>query len=108
MKDEPEDAMDWICQRIESWPYSDYPGFLKFVKRHYDHNYGRIRKHEEHGIIEFVTGGWSDNESILSAMHKNYLLNRFWLASFGGGREDWQLEQNVVPEGQYDFVPYPE
>jgi hypothetical protein len=71
-------------QQITDWPINDPHGWFEFIRRTWDSHYGTIR--EADGKINFVTGGWSGNESIISAMRENFILwTIHWVSIHRGG-----------------------
>jgi hypothetical protein len=68
---------------IEKWNYNDWPGLIEYLKEAWA-DYGKIEEHE--GLIHFVTGGWSVNEELLSALHANTMIQAmYWESSHRGG-----------------------
>ena len=86
-----EDTQNWIIK------YTGDPwAWLEFCVSCWDQRYGRINRYEtdtEKGL-EFVTGGWSSNELVISVMMKNHLM-RFlcWESSTRGGKHCFQREK---------------
>jgi hypothetical protein len=71
-------------QKIRDWPTGDAQGWFEFIKSVWDENYGAIR--ERTVEIQLITGGWSENEAVISAMHDNLglWLNTWELTRRGG------------------------
>lgn len=69
--------------RLKEWDANDPAGWLNFASLVWNHHYGRIW--EEDGLTKMATGGWSGNESILSAMRENVLWSLLWESSHRGG-----------------------
>jgi hypothetical protein len=42
--------------------------------------------------LRLATGGWSGNESIISALDRNFLFNRFWIMSKRGGLHIYKIK----------------
>ena len=71
---------------IAEWPAHDPAGWLDFCAAAWNATYGRSNG-DGHGGLELITGGWSDNESIIGTMQKNWMLwSRCWLSSHRGGK----------------------
>ncbi len=70
MSDEyPEDE---DLEKLKVWPHDDFDGWMAFAKSIWwmpDWGWS-----EEDGTYSISTGGWSGNESILSAMRHNFAL----------------------------------
>ena len=74
-------------EAISSWPHDDFDGLIEFV--------GEAWKYPEYweripGLnctrIEASTGGWSGNESLISALHDNVMFWAMcWMSSKRGG-----------------------
>ena len=77
--DLPDD--DW--QTIREWP-ADKPCWLTYCAGCWDEDYGAIREQAE--SVQFITGGWSDNETIIRAMMANHAKwAQTWESSHRGG-----------------------
>ena len=64
---------DFEIKAIHEWPASDYSGLLYYVCQLWS-DYGR---HEKDGnVYTLITGGWSGNEELISALQENE--NFFW------------------------------
>lgn len=80
---------DETLDAIEAFPIKvdDPSSFLKFVREAWS-DYGSI-KEEWRGNgtlqVEFVTGGWSGNESIMYAIKSNVFYPLYWQSSHRGG-----------------------
>lgn len=57
--------------------------WLRLVREAWNHHYGVIR--EKGGRIEFATGGWSGNESIIGSMKGSFQWIMLWESSHRGG-----------------------
>jgi hypothetical protein len=73
---------------IALWQIADPVGWLEFVRDAWNHHYGTIIfPFLENGFVSFTTGGWSGNESIISAMRENVVLwTMLWESSHRGGK----------------------
>lgn len=77
---------------IALWQIADPVGWLEFVRDAWNHHYGRIRFTPD--FDEFATGGWSGNESIISAMQENAVLwTMLWESSHRGGKYVFRLPE---------------
>lgn len=85
-------------QKIETWPSEDPAGWFAFIKAcgNYWSDTSPYMWSEGPGVVlgldtdkQFYwisTGGWSGNESILTAMEKNWMLwNLTWYSHRRGG-----------------------
>lgn len=84
--DVPITSEDWAHARIATWPHDDWAGLFDFIDHEWDHIYGKIEEDDEN--YRFITGGWSYNEAILSALRENKMIQVFyWQSSHRGGLE---------------------
>ena len=67
----------------------DYLDFFKFIIRCWDENYGRAILGRKY--LTLITGGWSENESILSAVEQNRYMQACWESSKRGGWYRYEL-----------------
>jgi len=87
--------------KIEKWSYKDYVGLVRYVAelwyypdrvkiyRGKDYCMGRTIKK-----LYLSTGGWSGNEDIIGALHKNYVFWACcWLRSQRGGHYWFDLSK---------------
>ncbi len=73
--------------RIKKWPYTDYLGLAEFVVNlwHWGNPFAKLTG-KKVKILRLVTGGWSGNESIVSALHENQMFEMMcWQKSVRGG-----------------------
>jgi len=90
----PETVDDFIAAKIKEWSPTDYNGLLRFVYDRWAHGYGKIRLN---GVtLEFVTGGWSDNEFILGAMRETFFWRNFWESSHRGGMVVFEISESLA------------
>lgn len=81
---------DKTLKAIEEWPINDALGWLKYIEAAWDHHYGSMWVDGRQ--LKMATGGWSANESVISAMRRNFVLwNLFWESSHRGGLEVLRL-----------------
>jgi hypothetical protein len=87
---------------IEEWDYTDLEGLFRFIQSIWwmgedmaeisdvkKDEYGR-----EYRMVKLVTGGWSGNEDILRALHKNYMVGMIsWQSSFRGGLHIYHIRK---------------
>jgi hypothetical protein len=86
MSEPANDELQWIStcdQGAREW--------FSFVESLWNHDYGKVDRHADRIIL--ITGGWSDNEAIVSAMQSNTTLwSRTWYSSTRGGRCEFRLK----------------
>lgn len=67
---------DEILAAIQSWTLErGWNGLLDYVAQSWDSTYGRCVS--DSGAWEFTTGGWSENEAIITALYQNRM---FWIS----------------------------
>ena len=69
----PDDAE---LDRIRTWPYTDFPGLMEYVKARWRYAEDGYWRQEGASTYLISTGGWSGNESIIGALKDNQV---FWL-----------------------------
>ena len=90
---------DEALEKIDNWASGkdgDVSDWLRFCASQWNNFYGLTQKYAENGelIVEFITGGWSENEAILSAMRRNgFLCMASWHSSYRGGRYKFSVER---------------
>lgn len=47
---------------------------------------GQAKYSKDKRILTLITGGWSDNETIINAIFDNVFLMNSWYASYRGGK----------------------
>jgi len=76
-------------EAIRTWSWANPYLWLTFCRDCWDENYGKINWDFVEGSrikAEFITGGWSENETIIGAMGQNLILwGRCWMSSHRGG-----------------------
>jgi len=76
---------DYTLNVIRQWPADDWVGLIEFLQYVWDHTYGNMVFSATE--VDFITGGWSENEAILSALRENYAIHSmYWISSHRGGR----------------------
>lgn len=93
--DRDGDITEETRNRIATWPPDDgWMMLLEFLDSCWSHEYGRIFK--EGRRWKFVTGGWSANEGIVSAMDANVMFNAAcWQKSERGGLHVYEVPENL-------------
>ena len=75
---------DETLEAITNWNGDDYEGLARFACDAWNNDYGLFVYEEAH--LKLVTGGWSGNESVISAMRANLVWwMLFWYLSKRGG-----------------------
>jgi len=70
--------------------YEDYRVFAKYIRDCWDIHYGYAVLHKN--ILTLITGGWSENEEIISAVEQNsFFTSMCWKSSERGGRYVYEL-----------------
>jgi hypothetical protein len=85
LKDYPSEE---DLEKIRKWPLSDVYNLIRFIDSVWNHEFGRIEiKGKKVITLKLITGGWSGNEDIVNALHKNENLfwSAFWVKSTRGG-----------------------
>jgi hypothetical protein len=90
---------DHELKAIEEWDYKDFPGLIDYVKeRWWMAEWGWHecvdREHPEETRYLISTGGWSGNESLIAALHKNRM---FWMMCWSLSRAGGHYEFRVKP-----------
>lgn len=84
---------DETLLEIERFPHEEGPyAFLEFVQEAWS-SYGVIKGilKEDKTRIEFVTGGWSGNEMIMSSIQANVFYPLYWQSSHRGGLHVFEI-----------------
>lgn len=82
---------DEELQRIADWPYTGIPAMMEFV--HGLWSYPNFWT-QEGDNLSISTGGWSGNESLISAMQKNVgFWHLCWESSRRGGHYAFDLSR---------------
>jgi hypothetical protein len=84
-----------ILKQIETWNGKDPQEMLEWIDQAWNHEYGDMNIESiTTGVdrVEFVTGGWSGNEDVMSAIYKNRLFDGlFWMKSERGGSHVYEV-----------------
>lgn len=89
-------------KQIEEWHYKDFKNLALFIQSiwNWGEEYARLSEPKkdtfgnEYQMFELITGGWSGNEDILHALHKNHMFRMMcWEASFRGGHHIYHIKQ---------------
>lgn len=76
--------------KIARWDCYDFPALMDYIKPMLK-RYGRFRK--EFDIYIIATGGWSGNESIISALQNNTMFWMIcWKCSKRGGYFEFEVK----------------
>lgn len=90
--------IEWI-RNYDLW--KDGPAKLfENIEEMYNEDYGRVIKkyYKKKVRITFITGGWSGNEEILSAMKRVKHVGMFWVKSERGGLECYEYPKEWPPQ----------
>lgn len=84
---------------IEKWSYEDPKGWFNFIKSIWwmrDWGWRESALSEDDTVLCYnvSTGGWSGNESIISAMQQNRIMwSTTWVSSRRGGHYVFELKE---------------
>jgi len=56
---------------------------------------------EDKEILRLATGGWSGNESVISALHHNFLMGSLWVLSARGGLHIYEIPKDMAEKLKY-------
>ena len=90
-------------KKIEEWDcVNDPEGLLEFIRPLWE-GYGCIEiKGKRVKRVYMATGGWSGNEDIISAMHKNFFFAFWWQQPKSGGSiRDYMTPECIDSSGKY-------
>ena len=94
MVDYEDYPFDEDLQRIKDWPFNDIDSVFAFVKSLW--HWGVGPEWEMNGVLYLATGGWSGNESIISAMMENIGIAARWICSARGGAHEFELHAQTT------------
>lgn len=85
---------------IRNWNPYDTPGLMRFVEKawHYGDIFFSKKNKRTIGLTEFKisTGGWSGNESVISALQKNHVFwGMCWESSHRGGHYVFTVPNSI-------------
>lgn len=84
---EDEYPTDEEIRRIEDWPMGDPRGMVEYVESVWSHFYGKMWRTPRR--VKFATGGWSGNEDIIGALHRNIWGMCYWVKTERGGYHEY-------------------
>ena len=90
----PEDQVsDYISKSTVSTVESGIR-LLDLARQHWNTSHGKVSIDVSNNTVTFITGGWSENEVIASALLNHPMLNALlWLQSERGGKYTFKYEQ---------------
>ena len=93
MADYPEDDTLTAIETFEFVSQASVETFLGLLKAAWNHNYGKyIRSEGGDDTLTLITGGWSGNEDIISALQTNFVFWQVcWKLSKRGGLFEFDL-----------------
>jgi len=78
---------------------------LEFISLFWDFNYGDMNytlppsgTNDKEFSVEFHTGGWSENETVIQALSQSWFWKIFWWKSERGGH--FWLKVKKIPKGR--------
>ena len=91
MKDEYPEEHE--LKKIAEWDYKDFPGLMGYVKERWKYaDCGYWKRGRKYYRIS--TGGWSGNESIISALIQNRMFWAMcWVSSERGGHYVFEIRK---------------
>jgi hypothetical protein len=91
--DKDGDITDETYNTIQTWNLQKgWNSFIDYIEKCYDKNYGRFEIDKEANMLKIATGGWSCNETVISAMRANILFwSLHWELSKRGGYFEFSL-----------------
>ena len=104
---------DQELQRIREWPHKDFPALMEFVRTLWKWNdWGWSQQGRKYRIS---TGGWSGNESLISALEGNVMFWMMcWHQSKRGGHYTFIVPKatpgpagDASEEGRGGTIPWP-
>jgi len=101
----PDYPTEEELRRIEEWPHTDVSGWFSFIRDCW--MYSDYWNSTESEVVNYMisTGGWSGNESIITAMQNNRILwSSSWVSSRRGGH---YVFSHTKPANKGNRRPYP-
>lgn len=84
-----------LLEQIETWNGKNTQEMIEWIDQAWNHNYGDMNLESiTTGVyrIELITGGWSGNEDVMSAIYKNRLFDSmYWQRSERGGKYVYEV-----------------
>lgn len=78
-------------EKIAAWPARDFNGLLEYVASLWAYP-DYVTRAPEARTYTFATGGWSGNESLVSALQQNLIFwGTCWMSSRRGGRYEFVI-----------------
>ena len=87
---------DETTDAIIEWSGDDLPGLFDFIDEAWNNDFGsQWGSHHPPEERVYVTGGWSGNEELMSALKLNeaFAWARTWQSSHAGGRHEFRLPE---------------
>lgn len=85
---------------IEEWDYKDCDGLAQFVVNLWEYDSVKYEEWENdefgdpYRMLWLATGGWSGNEDIIGALHRNRMFNMLcWQSSHRGGLHIYHIKK---------------
>lgn len=86
-----------ILKKIETWDGKDSQEMIAWIYEAWNHDYGDIQEkyiNPAQTIYTLITGGWSGNEDVMSAIYKNRLFDAlYWQKSERGGKHVYEVKK---------------
>lgn len=87
-------------EKITAWPARDFNGLLEYVASLWAYP-DYVTRAPEARTYTFATGGWSGNESLVSALQQNLIFwATCWLSSRRGGRYEFVIPNVFMSDGE--------
>jgi len=85
---------DETLVQIEKWDACDPEGLIEFIAEAW-HSAGIVRRSGY--VMEFITGGWSGNESLIAAYKSNsFAWSLCWVMSQRGGLHRFEIPASLA------------
>ncbi len=82
-------------EKIRLWPYTDFFALAEFIVSmwHYDEPWAKLTG-KRVKTLRLATGGWSGNESIITALYHNQMFQMLcWEKSQRGGLHIYKIRK---------------